>query len=37
MTIPTIQALAITQHWSTTHWRASGAVEGIGWLEAWGT
>jgi hypothetical protein len=37
MTIPTIQALGITRHWSATHWKASGYVEGVGWLEAWGT
>jgi hypothetical protein len=34
MTPPTIQALGITQEWSTTSWRATGYVEGIGWLEA---
>jgi hypothetical protein len=37
MTAPTIQALGITQQWSTTRWKATGYVEGIGWLEAWGT
>jgi hypothetical protein len=37
MTPPTIQALGITQEWSGTHWKATGYVEGIGWLEAWGT
>jgi hypothetical protein len=36
MTTPTIQALGITQQWSTTSWHASGYVEGIGWLKAWG-
>jgi hypothetical protein len=36
MTTPTIQALGMTQEWATTSWRASGYVEGIGWLEAWG-
>jgi hypothetical protein len=33
---PKIQALSITQQWSTTSWKATGYVEGIGWLEAWG-
>jgi hypothetical protein len=37
MTPPTIQALGITQQWSTTSWKATGYVEGVGWLEAWGT
>jgi hypothetical protein len=37
MTPPTIQALGITQEWSTTRWKATGYVAGIGWLEAWGT
>jgi hypothetical protein len=37
MTPPMIQALGITQEWSTTSWRATGYVEGVGWLEAWGT
>ena len=34
---PKIQALGITQHWSPTRWRATGYVDGVGWLEAWGT
>ena len=34
---PAIQALGITQHWSPTRWNATGDVEGVGWLEAWGT
>jgi len=37
MTPPQIQALGITQEGSPTRWRATGHVEGIGWLEAWGT
>jgi hypothetical protein len=37
MNPPKIQALGITQHWSTTSWKATGYVEGIGWLEAWGS
>jgi hypothetical protein len=36
MTTPKIQVLGITQHWSTTTWKAIGYVEGLGWLEAWG-
>ena len=36
MTSPTIQALGITQEWSGTRWKATGYVEGVGWLEAWG-
>ena len=37
MTTPKIQALGITQEGAPTRWKATGAVEGIGWLEAWGT
>ena len=37
MTPPTIQALGVTQDWSPTRWKARGYVEGVGWLEAWGT
>jgi hypothetical protein len=33
---PTIEALAIRQRWSPIDWQASGYVEGIGWLEAYG-
>ena len=36
MTPPTIQALGVTQAWSGTSWKATGYVEGIGWLAAWG-
>jgi hypothetical protein len=36
MTPPKIQALGITQEGAPTRWRATGYVEGIGWLEAWG-
>jgi hypothetical protein len=36
MTTPKIQALGITLQWSTTNWKATGAVEGVGWLEAYG-
>jgi hypothetical protein len=34
---PKIQALGITQEGSPTRWKARGHVEGVGWLEAWGT
>jgi hypothetical protein len=37
MTPPKIQALGITQEGSPTRWRATGYVEGVGWLEVWGT
>ncbi len=37
MTPPKIQALGITQEGAPTRWKATGFVEGIGWLEAWGT
>ena len=36
MTPPKIQGLGITQEWPTTSWKATGFVEGVGWLEAWG-
>jgi hypothetical protein len=36
MKTPTIQALGITQEGAPTRWKATGYVEGIGWLEAWG-
>ena len=34
---PTIQGLGVTQEGSPTRWKATGVVEGLGWLEAWGT
>ena len=37
MTPPKIQGLGVTQEGSPTRWKATGYVEGIGWLEAWGT
>jgi hypothetical protein len=37
MTPPTIQALGVTQEGSPTRWKATGYVDGVGWLEAWGT
>jgi hypothetical protein len=36
MTSPKIQALSVIQEWSGTSWKATGCVEGVGWLEAWG-
>jgi hypothetical protein len=37
MTPPTIQALGVTPEGAPTRWKATGYVEGVGWLEAWGT
>jgi hypothetical protein len=37
MTPPTIQALGVTQEWPGTSWKATGYVDGVGWLAAWGT
>jgi hypothetical protein len=37
MTPPKIQALGVTQQWSTTSWKATGYVEDVSWLEVWGT
>ena len=37
MTTPKIQAPGITQEGSSTRWKATGYVDGVGWLEAWGT
>jgi hypothetical protein len=37
MNTPKIRALGIVQDGSPTRWKATGDVEGIGWLEAWGT
>jgi hypothetical protein len=36
MTTPEIQALGVVQDGSPTRWKATGSVDGIGWLEAWG-
>jgi hypothetical protein len=36
MTPPKIQALGITQEGAPTRRKATGYVEGLGWLEAWG-
>jgi hypothetical protein len=32
-----IQSLGVTQEGAPTRWRATGYVDGLGWLEAWGT
>jgi hypothetical protein len=37
MTTAKIKALGITQQWSPTSWKATGYVDGAGWLGAWGT
>jgi hypothetical protein len=37
MNTPKVRALGIVQDGSPTRWKAGGEVEGIGWLEAWGT
>jgi hypothetical protein len=34
--LPQIQALGVTQEWLGTSGKATGYVEGIGWLAAWG-
>jgi hypothetical protein len=36
MTIPKIPALGIVQQGAPTRWKATGYVDGIGWLEARG-
>jgi hypothetical protein len=36
MNTPKIEGLGIVQDGSPTRWKATGYVEGIGWLEAWG-
>jgi hypothetical protein len=36
MTPPKIQALGVTQEWPGTSWKATGYVDGVGWLAAWG-
>jgi hypothetical protein len=37
MSSPEIRALGIVQDSYTMRWRARGEVEGVGWLEAWGS
>jgi hypothetical protein len=36
VTTPKIQALGITREGSMTCWKATGYVDSVGWLEAWG-
>jgi hypothetical protein len=36
MTTPKIHALGVTQEGFATRWKATGYVDGVGWLEAWG-
>jgi hypothetical protein len=36
MTTAKMKALGITQEGASTRWRATGYLETIGWLEAWG-
>jgi hypothetical protein len=37
MNTPKIQGLGVTPEWAGTRGKATGFVEGVGWLEAWGT
>jgi hypothetical protein len=37
MTTPKIQALGIVQDPWSRRWKARGYVDGVGWLDAWGT
>jgi hypothetical protein len=32
---PTIKGIGITQQGSPTSWKATGYVDGVGWLEVW--
>ena len=36
MSTPKIRGLGIIQDGFTKRWKATGEVEGLGWLEAWG-
>jgi hypothetical protein len=36
METPNIRGLGIIQDGFSRRWKATGAVEGVGWLEAWG-
>jgi hypothetical protein len=36
MSTPNIRGLGIIQDGFTKRWKATGEVEGLGWLEAWG-
>jgi hypothetical protein len=35
MTPPEIQVLGVTQDGFSGRWKATGSVDGVGWLEAW--
>jgi hypothetical protein len=37
MNTPKIKGLGITQQWSSTRLKATGYVDGVGWLDARGT
>jgi hypothetical protein len=37
MSTPKVQALGIIQDSFTKCWKATGEVEGVGWLEVWGS
>jgi hypothetical protein len=37
MNTPKIQGIGMVQDGSPTRWKATGEVEGVGWLEAWGS
>jgi hypothetical protein len=37
MSTPNIREFGVVQDSFTTRWKATGEVEGVGWLEAWGT
>jgi hypothetical protein len=37
MSTPNIRALGIIQDGFSMRWKATGEVEGLGWLEAWGS
>jgi hypothetical protein len=36
MNTPKIKGLGITPHWSSTRWKATGDVDGVGWLRSAG-
>jgi hypothetical protein len=37
MSTPNIRGLGVVQDGSPNRWKATGYVDGVGWLEAWGT
>jgi len=37
MNAPNIQGLGVVRDGFTKCWKATGEVEGVGWLEAWGS